>query len=199
MEKIKEPTTIRYLYDMKSVLYDQKWLKTAKDFEVYRFWRGEAPQEEWRGQEIAGLRYDITIIHPKMLGKEFAKTKGHRHKTDIPELFHVLEGEAFHFFQKGDANEIEDAYVVKAQPGDFVLLPPKPYEHLTINPSPKNRLVMANWLSPDNINDYSFFEKMRGACYYYTNEGWIKNEKYKKVPELRFVEALKEMPEDFKG
>lgn len=196
---MKNSLSVRYLHEMKPVLYDQAWLKDAKDFEVYRFWRGETPEEDWEGPQIQGLRYDITIILPKMLGKEFPKTKGHRHQNNIPELFHILEGEAFYLFQKGDANKIEDVYVVKAKPGDFVLVPTEPYEHLTINSSSKNRLVMANWISPDCKNEYSFSEKMQGACYYYTTEGWIKNKNYKEVPEIRFVEPLKEMPKGFKG
>lgn len=31
---------IRYLNDMKMVLYDQKWAKKAPDFEVYYMYRG---------------------------------------------------------------------------------------------------------------------------------------------------------------
>jgi len=182
---------------MKDVLYDQEWLKTADNFEVYRFWRGKTPEEKWQEKEIPGLRYDITIIWPKMLGKEFAKAKGHRHKNNIPELIKVLEGQAFYLLQKGDEKEIKDVYVVKAEAGDYVLIPAEPYNHLTINPSSENRLVMANWINPDCQSDYSFFEKMQGACYYYTREGWIKNENYKKVPKLRFEKPLKSMPKDF--
>jgi oxalate decarboxylase/phosphoglucose isomerase-like protein (cupin superfamily) len=35
---------------------------------------------------------------------------------------------------------------------------------------------------------------MQGACYYYTKNGWIKNENYKNVPPLRFEESLKSEP-----
>lgn len=192
-----EKPQIRYLHEMKPVLYDRAWAETVEDFEVYRFWRGESPERKWQRPEIKGLRYDITIIWPKMLGKEFAKTKGHCHKTK--ELIKVLEGEAFYFFQKGNENEIEDVYVVKAKAGNFVLVSPEFYDHLTINPSLEKRMVMANWINPECENDYSLFEKTRGACYYYTTEGWIKNKNYKVVPPLRFIEPLKKMPKDFKS
>jgi len=65
---------IRYLDDMKIVLYDKAWAKTAPNLEVYYMERGL--------EEKNGLRYDITTIPPKMLGKEFVKTKGHYHIGD---------------------------------------------------------------------------------------------------------------------
>ena len=98
---------------MKFVLYDQQWAKTAEDFEVYRFWRGEVPEKKWQEPAIEGLRYDITIIWPKMLGKEYAKTKGHRHQIRTSEVIKVLEGEAFYLFQKGYEEKVEDVAQVE--------------------------------------------------------------------------------------
>jgi glucose-6-phosphate isomerase len=68
-------TEIRYLDDMRTVLYDKAWARTAPNFEVYYMERGL--------EEKDGLRYDITTIPPKMLGQEFVKTKGHYHIGDI--------------------------------------------------------------------------------------------------------------------
>jgi oxalate decarboxylase/phosphoglucose isomerase-like protein (cupin superfamily) len=63
---------------------------------------------------------------------------------------------------------------------------------------------MANWISPDCKSEYSEFEKLQGACYYYVlrrddsseSASWIKNENYKSAPELRFEEPLKEIPQN---
>jgi glucose-6-phosphate isomerase len=55
---------------------------------------------------------------------------------------------------------------------------------------------MANWGSSKTKSDYSPFEKLHGACYYYTKQGWIKNENYKSVPELRFEQPAKSVPEN---
>ena len=179
---------IRKLYDIKNVLYDKKWLKTAIDFDLYFMYRGI--------EEKDGIRYDITVIPPAMLGLEFIKTKGHYHIGQYGEVYTVLEGEAIYLMQKkNNKEEIEDAYVVKAQKGDVVVIPPL-YGHTTINSSKTEELKMANWISPQYKSDYSLYEKMQGACYYYTSEGWIKNENYKNVPELRFEEPLKSLPED---
>ena len=62
---------IRYLNDIKEVLFDQEWAKTAPNYELYYMYRGL--------QEKDNLRYDITVIPPRMLGEEFTKTKGHYH------------------------------------------------------------------------------------------------------------------------
>ena len=177
---------IRKLSDMKNVLCDQKWAETSPDLELYYMYR--------MLKEKNGLRYDITVIPPKMLGSEFVKTKGHAHAGYYGEVYMVLEGEGFYLFQKGDENNTEDVCVVKAKKGEAIIVPPG-YGHVTINPSNKE-LKMANWVKKEDKGNFSLFEKMQGACYYYTKQGWIKNENYKSVPELRFEEPLKSVPQD---
>jgi len=181
-----ENSWVRFLNEMKNVLYDQNWAKNAENFEVYKVWRGVKKKN--------GLRYDITIIPPRMLGQEFPKTKGHKHLDNFQELITVLSGQAFYLFQKSRDKKVEDVYVIKAKKGDVIITPPG-YDHLTINPS-KKELKMANWISRKCQSDYSLFEKMQGACYYYTRKGWIKNKNYSKVPKLRFKKPLKEMPKN---
>lgn len=172
---------VRTLKEMKKVLYDQEWAKKAQDFNVYYVWRGI--------KEKNNLRYDITIIPAKMLGSEFPKTKGHKHCRGFQELITVLEGEAFYFSQWGKGDKIDEAEVIKAKKGDWVIVSPG-CDHLTINPGRK-RLVMANWISKKCTSDYSLFEKFRGAGYYYTKKGWVKNKKYKKIPKLQLKKPLK--------
>jgi len=184
--KSKKPDLIRSAKQLRDVLYDQDWVKKIKDFPVYYVWRGIKKEGE--------LRYDITIIPPKMLGKEFPKTKGHEHKGNFSEIITVLEGEAFYLCQWGKAEKIDKIEVVRAKKGDWVIYPPK-NNHLTINPG-KKRLVMANWISEKTQNDFSLFEKFQGAGYYYTKSGWVKNKNYKSVPKLRFEKPLKNIPKN---
>ena len=185
MSKIRNlKPDIRYLDEMRGLLYDRKWAKKARNFELYYMYRGMKKRR--------GLRYDITIIPPRMLGKEFVKTKGHEHSKNYGEIYIVLKGEAIYLMQKCRGKEIEDVYAVKAKKGEAVIIPPG-YGHLTINPSKKN-LIEANWCSEKCQNKYELFEKMKGACYFYTKSGWIKNKNYKFVPKLRFEKPLKEMP-----
>jgi glucose-6-phosphate isomerase len=183
--KVKEPE-IRFLKDMKKVIYDKKWLKTAPgNLELYYMYRGV--------EEKKGLRYDITIIPPKFLGKEFVKTKGHYHRGRFGELYKVLSGEGIFLLQKQKGEKIEDVYYIKAKKGDFISIPPF-YGHISINPS-KKTLKIANWVSKNCRSDYKKIEKKKGGCYFYTKQGWVKNKNYKKVPKLRFKKAEK-MPQD---
>ncbi len=179
---------VRRLNDMEEVLFDQEWVRTAPNVDLYYM---------YRKLEIKnGLRYDITIIHPRMLGQEFVKTKGHVHAGFYGEVYMVLEGEGLYFAQKGDEQNIEDVFVVHAKKGDVIIIPAG-YGHVTINPSRAEQLKTANWVAENDKGDFSLFERNQGACYYYLAPGtWVKNEHYKNVPALRFVEPMKEVPAD---
>lgn len=184
--KILKPD-IRYLNEMKKVLYDKKWVKEVPNFEVYYMYRGI--------KEKSGLRYDVTLLPPKMLGKEFVKTKGHEHSGNYGELYIVLKGQALYLIQKYKNQKIKDAYAIKAKRGEAVIIPPG-YGHITINPSKKEELIEANWLAQKCQNIYKLFEKKQGACYYYTKLGWIKNKTYGKIPKLHFKKPLKKIPKN---
>lgn len=172
---------IRFLNEMKKVLYDQKWAKEAPNFPVYYMYRGI--------KEKNNLRYDITDITPQMLGQEFPKTKGHQHPLKCLELIKVLEGRVIFLFQKCRGKKILDVYQIPAKKGDWVLAP-SGYSHITINPGPK-KLKIANWLNKKCKWIYNFIEKMGGACYYYTKSGWIKNKNYGKILKLSRKKPLK--------
>jgi glucose-6-phosphate isomerase len=178
---------IRRLSDMRSVVYDKDWLKTASDFEAYYMYR--------RLKEENGLINNITLISAKLLGSEFMKTKGHIHIGNYGEVYTVLEGEAIFFMQKiKEGNTVEDVYAIKAKKGESAVIPSF-YGHVTINPSDID-LKTSDWSSISCKSDYSLFEKLGGACYYYTKQGWIKNENYKNIPKLRFEKPLKSLPKD---
>lgn len=180
---------IRYLTDIKAVVFDKKWLKNANEAELYYMYRGLKKKN--------GLRYDITIIPAKMLGREFVKTKGHEHLGKRGEVYLVLKGEAIYLMQKriqGRKTMVKDVYAVRAKKGDVIAIPPH-YGHVTINPT-NRELKMANWVSEKCCSDYQLYEKMGGACYFYTKNGWQKNPRYKKVPKLKIKKPLKKIPED---
>jgi glucose-6-phosphate isomerase len=150
----------------------------------------------WRGvKEKGDLRYDITLIPPNVLGREFVKTKGHFHLGDFGELYQVLEGKGIFLLQKGKS-KVKDVYFVKAKKGEFVKIPPG-YAHLTINPQDRP-LKIGNWILKNVKSDYLPLEKKRGACYYLTVYGWRKNKNYKKIPPLKRKKALKKFPKNLK-
>ena len=177
---------IRYLNDMKEVLYDKKLVQTAKNIPLYYMYRGL--------KEKNNLRYDITIMPSQMLGKEFVKTKGHKHRGHFQELYIVLKGKAIYLMQKGKDKIIEDVFFVSAKKGEAVIIPSN-YAHVTINFS-STELKMANWISKKCKSDYKQFEKTEGACYYYTESGWIKNKNYVKIPKLRSKKPLRSIPQN---
>ena len=183
--KFKKPD-IRYLKDMKTGLYDKKWAKNAPNLDLYHMYRGVKKRN--------GLRYDITIIPPLMLGEEFIKTKGNCNSKNFQELYTVLRGKAIFLMQKMRNEAVKDIFALKAKKGDCVIVPPE-YYVITINPSKKS-LKIGNWVSEKNKNIYEKLEKMEGACYYYTKSGWIKNKKYGKIPQLRFEKPLKSSPKN---
>ena len=147
---------IRWLFDMKEVIYDKSWLAKAENIELYYMYRdlylSNADKDKLIDQN---LRYDITIIPPRMLGVEYVKTAGHYHPippggtVSYPELYEVLEGEAIYLLQKQDMSDVAAVY---AAAGDKVLVPPN-YGHITINRSNKI-LKMANLVARDFSSIY---------------------------------------------
>jgi len=187
----KDPD-IRWLFDMSEVLYDQEWLKDQENMELYYMYRDlyMSRADKDRLQEF-DLRYDITVIPPRMLGSEYVKTAGHYHplvpgeSVSFPEIYEVLEGEALYLLQNQDAS---DVVIVKAGPGDKVLIPPG-YGHITINPSNK-RLKMANFIARSFTSDYRPILDRKGGAYYYTSHGYVRNQEYASPGNLREVAPL---------
>jgi len=180
--ELKNPD-IRKLKDIESVLLNKDIVKDNPDKEIYYMYRGI--------KEENGLRYDITIIPPFLMGEEYVKTKGHYHCANYGEIYTVIKGEAIFLMQKG-TDEIEDVYAIFAKAGESIIIPSK-YAHITINAS-NEILELANWVSVECSSDYDTIKNKNGACYFYTTKGWVKNNNYKNIPEIRFEEPLKEAP-----
>jgi glucose-6-phosphate isomerase len=188
--RLVEPQ-IRMLYDIKDVINDRQWLSESENKELYYMYRdlylSRTDKEKLLEQ---GLRYDITIIPPGMLGKEYIKTAGHYHPLapggiiTYPELYEVLEGEAIYLLQKQD---LSDVVAIYATEGDKVIVPPD-YGHITINRSNKI-LKMSNFVARNFNSIYEPFQEKGGGAYFYINDGFIKNYCYSKTADLRKVEA----------
>jgi glucose-6-phosphate isomerase len=189
--------SIRRLSDMRDVLYD-KSLKGEQ--ELYYMYRGLSLSK--RDESIMrehGIRYDITVIPPGSIGKEWVKTVGHYHpfprgkNLSYPELYEVLEGEAYYLFQlplledgKIRYERIKDVVVVRAAKGDKVIVPPN-YGHITINPS-KKILKMANFIARDFSSIYEPFRRMGGGAYFALSSGkWVRNKNYKEISGIRWL------------
>ncbi|TGC10985.1 glucose-6-phosphate isomerase family protein [Methanolobus halotolerans] len=185
---------IRMLYDMKEVLYDKEWLSQAGNMELYYMYRDlYRNKSDLEKIKEHNLRYDITIIPPKMLGREYVKTAGHYHPfvpgttLSYAEVYQVLEGTATYLLQKQEGDMITDVMVYVAEKGDCVVIPPD-YGHITINATGET-LKMANWVARDFSSVYEPIKELSGAAYYLLVDGFITNPDYAEVPPIRTRET----------
>ena len=185
---------IRHLSDLKPVLYEPPENTTTTP--AYYMYRDIANCNEHRKIfQRANLRYDITVIPPLIVGREYIKTFGHYHskpcngELSYPEIYEVLQGEAYYLLQKCNNSIVEEAILIHAREGEHVIVPPN-YGHVTINPSSKT-LIMANIVSRSVNSDYESYREKGGACYYVLENEVIPNPSYNPMPELRRERAKK--------
>ena len=159
------PFSTRRVADLEPVLKDPA--KMGPDGDAYYMFR------DVYGHET--LRFDVTVLLPRMYGDEFNKTFGHGHPrspsgVEYPEIYQILKGEAFFVLQK--KNPADDTYsclLVKANEGDTLLIPPG-YGHVSVNRGNSN-LVLSNIVSSSFESEYGEFRENRGAAFYYTKFG----------------------------
>lgn len=186
----------RTLREMQSVIFDKDWLRTADlDRTLYLMYRDCVLPEDQHAARQLHVRYDITVLLPIMLGREYNKTKGHYHSEYkpglcYPELYQVLEGQAHILLQQPAGETVSSCMLVRAKEGQIVLVPPN-YGHITINPTEKT-LKMANWVSTHVESFYEPFEAKGGGAYFEValpKPEFISNPHYNSLPPLRIVPA----------
>ena len=145
------------------------------------------------------LTYDLTIIPPYRIGKEFNKTVGHYHdlkpRTKIahPELYEILQGKVLVILQKMDPEFKKVTKVITAElsAGDKIIYPAN-YGHILVNIG-TDPVVTANWLCVDYKPLYKQVSDKQGMAYYVVAEegGYklIANSMYGKVPVPRSYRA----------
>ena len=162
--------------------------------EFYYMYRNIHLKKDTAKIDKSNLRYDITVLPPFNVGGEYNKTFGHYHPkvagtdTWFPEVYEVLHGHAHYLLQNG-----EEFLVFDARRGDKCLMLPG-FAHVTVNPSEREPLVMANWVFPGFESDYKPIEKMGGAQYFETHHGFVPNKKYSDIPHVKLI-APKIFPE----
>lgn len=177
---------VRTMEQMKPVLMDKN-APAPKEF--YFMYRNVCLEKDRKKIFENNLRYDITVIPPAIIGKEFVKTFGHFHSvvpgtnTFFPEVYEVIHGTAHYLLQKEN-----DFAVVKAAAGEKVIMPPG-YGHITVNHSTET-LVMSNWVEKNFSSDYDPIKKHGGAMYYETVKGFVKNKNYPVHPKIRELKPV---------
>lgn len=185
----------RLLSDMSAVLLYP--LETGPEV-LYRMYRGLGHAEDQTAMEADGIRYDITVIYPGLIGSEFVKTAGHYHPKvpgqswTYPEVYQVLSGKAHFLMQRGGeiTGEIDDFAVADFEAGDILVVPPF-YGHVTVNPGDEP-LVMANWIAHDFSSVYEPIRRRKGIAYYdVEHKGqtiFMPNDSYTSHPKPRLIE-----------
>ena len=164
--------TKRSLGEMKDVLKEK--ISTNDNIVCYFMFRNAIYNKDKDIFYKNGFRYDITIIPALLIGEEYNKTYGHYHPSNYGEVYEVLEGNAIFLLQN---EEEKKAIAVYAEKGDVVLIP-KGYGHITINPNKNNTLIMCNIVSDKFISIYTSYKEKQGGAFYFTTKGWIKNTHY---------------------
>ena len=197
---------VRRLEDIRPVLYNQT---ISEPKELYYMYREVSRQEERAFLADEGLRFDLTVLPPRKLGREYMKTVGHYHPlvpgSDLtyPELYQVLHGRAHFLLQQvqDDGGTLTDVVIVEAGPGDYLLVPPG-YGHITINPG-RETLVMANWVDGSFTSVYEPMVKYRGGAFYEVEESqqgvFIENDHYEESPTPRLAKPGLPRLSDLKG
>ena len=153
-------------------------------------------------------KLNITVMETGTVGGEYIKTYGHYHVFDFKETYKIIHGQGLVLLQirekDASGNSIDDKIslfkVIEVGPGDVVEIPSFA-GHLLVNTG-------ATWLvtSDDSVfdpaadsssmpkhADYEAVKKMHGFAYYVvSNDGkldFIKNPKYKSVPEVEIQNA----------
>ena len=151
-------------------------------------------------------RYELTYLPPRLMGREFVKTHGHRHAAepntgiDFIEVTEVLLGRAHFVLNTLDPSgpTASKAFYVEIGAGEKIVIPPGFY-HVFTNPGP-GPLIFGEVIprSMSMRSDYDRLRTSRGMAYYNIDEGgkpvFVPNPAYKEVPPLRKVE-LREYPE----
>jgi glucose-6-phosphate isomerase len=177
------PFAARTLDDMMPVLMDSGFAGD-KDKTCYRMYRFPPHRN--------GIRFDLTVFSPQMLGKEYNKTFGHYHSPapsgpTYAEIYRVLSGKACMILQKRLGKKINRVAAIEMTEGEAIIVPPG-YGHVTSNRG-CTVLVMSDLMLDGPKSDYSEYKKLHGAAYYDTKGGLVANPCYGKLPEPARVKA----------
>jgi len=206
---------IRRLGEMVEILYDRNFAVSANPSQpIYYVYRDLPFSRPIIAQSLRGLRYDVTVIPPFMLGEECAKTYGHYHSIALgsvtyAEIYEVLQGTLHALLQKNEQDRVGDVCLIEGHPGEKIVIPPN-YGHVLINPG-EETLATGNLISKKCTAEYESWRVKRGAAYYeLKGSRLLKNPSYGETPEvrrkapqsqfpagLRLTDLLQKTPSDF--
>lgn len=137
---------------------------------------------------LPGDGQNITAVLAGNNGREFNKTHGHFHKSQIVEIFHCLFGQGLLIMQRNDeTGEAKEFKVVSLSPGKQAIVPAG-FGHAAINIGKIFLVVLDNGtISPQALN-YKLVKAKRGFAYYVVDKkgeiAFEQNPNYKVHPQI---------------
>lgn len=192
---LAEEDLVRRRADMRDVLADGVG-RGGRRVE-YHMLNGVRHREDAHLAELP-LRYELTALAGRALGWEAAKTLGHVHvcppggSMGYPEVVEVVHGEAGFLIQDlaegPEGPRARQAWLVRAQPGDWVVLPPD-LAHVTIDLG-AGPLVFSDVIDRRARGIYAGVAAARGFGWYVAEDGALRpNPRYERPPHIEEVAA----------
>lgn len=184
---------VRSAGEMRDVFYSPAAVDSKQ--QLYFYYKGLGLKKDRELIERHGLRYNMIIMPPALIGPEYVKTVGHYNpaapetEETYPEVYEVVQGQAHFLLQYLDPeiNSVEEVVLFEAAQGDKVIIPPN-WGHVVINPA-NETLVAANWVADGFAPVYEPITKLGGAVYYEVRvqgvSTFIANPHYDYIPQLQ--------------
>jgi glucose-6-phosphate isomerase len=201
---VVEETRVRLLDELTPVALDQAACQGSQEIAYYMY-NGVYHQNDVAHLTGALMRYELTLIPTRQIGREFIKTFGHLHNAHpqsgltYAEVCEVLVGTAHFFLQTLDVNgpHASANFYVAVSAGEKVVIPPD-YDHLTINPGP-GPLLFSDVIALEVRGIYDRYRTARGAAYLEVRDEtgeaqFIPNPNYRTVAPLQKL-TLQDYPE----
>jgi glucose-6-phosphate isomerase len=162
--------------------------ESASNDVAFAFYKGLTDVSDSNIFEKSGLRYDITVVFPGLVGRERKKTTGHIHayleakRYAHAELYEVISGTAMFILQPVSSNraEPEKIITVVAEAGEKILIPEN-FMHCTTNFG-IGTLVFSNLVLDFGTNEYDCVAKRGGMGVFVCQNGEklqiIRNQNY---------------------
>ncbi|PRR83604.1 glucose-6-phosphate isomerase family protein [Clostridium vincentii] len=137
------------------------------------------------------LLYGACIYSNGMMDDEPVRSQGHIHAISSScnystgELYEIWHGKAIIFMQESAKDNPGRVFVVEAEEGDVVFVPPG-WAHYTVNASPENYMIFGAWCVRDYGFDYVDVRAHNGLSYFpIVKNGKIEFEKNPKYSECK--------------
>lgn len=189
---------VRRLAELREELADPAAPGPEELYSIYRDVGLPAGRERLHSH---GLRYDITVMPPLMVGREYNKTAGQYQsaapggEATYPVVYEVLRGTALWLIQQSAPPyaAVHDLAVLEVSAGEKVIIPPG-YGQVTINLGP-GALVISSLAARACVPvSQPYRDRRGGACYCIRDDDgepvFVENPRYQGLPDLRMLPAM---------